>query len=110
MYKKITIAELLETKRNGKKISAISCYDYTTAKLVSMTDVQMIIVGDSVAQVILGYDTTLTATMDFMVTVTAAVRRGAENIFLVADMPFLSYQLSKEQAIKKEHLMMDNTF
>jgi 3-methyl-2-oxobutanoate hydroxymethyltransferase len=100
MYKKITIAELLETKRNGKKISAISCYDYTTAKLVSMTDVQMIIVGDSVAQVILGYDTTLTATMDFMVTVTAAVRRGAENIFLVADMPFLSYQVSNAEAVR----------
>ncbi len=100
MNNKITIADLIEKKRKGQKIAAISCYDYTTARLVSQSEVQMIFVGDSAAQTILGFDTTLAATMDFMVTITAAVRRGAPDVFLVADMPFLSYQLSKEQAIK----------
>jgi len=60
----------------------------------------MILVGDSAAQVILGFDSTLPATMDFMVAITAAVRRGAPNLYLVADMPFLSYQISKAEAIK----------
>jgi 3-methyl-2-oxobutanoate hydroxymethyltransferase len=60
----------------------------------------MILAGDSAAQVVLGFDTTLPATMDFMVTITAAVRRGAPNVFLVADMPFLSYQIGITEAIK----------
>ncbi|NQT00622.1 MAG: 3-methyl-2-oxobutanoate hydroxymethyltransferase, partial [Planctomycetes bacterium] len=100
METKITIADLLDAKRNNHKIAAISCYDYTTAQLISQTDVQMILVGDSAAQVVLGFDSTLPATMDFMVTITSAVRRGAPNIFLVADMPFLSYQLGKTEALK----------
>jgi len=100
METKITIADLLDAKRNNHKIAAISCYDYTTAQLISQTDVQMILVGDSAAQVVLGFDSTLSATMDFMVTITSAVRRGAPNIFLVADMPFLSYQLGKTEALK----------
>lgn len=100
METKITIADLLDAKRKNQKIAAISCYDYTTARLISQTDVQMILVGDSAAQVVLGFDSTLPATMDFMVTITSAVRRGAPNIFLVADMPFLSYQLGKTEALK----------
>lgn len=100
MDTKITIADLLAAKRQNRKIVAVSCYDYTTAKLISQTDVEMILVGDSAAQVMLGFDSTLPATMDFMVAITAGVRRGAPNVCLVADMPFLSYQLSKEQAIK----------
>jgi 3-methyl-2-oxobutanoate hydroxymethyltransferase len=100
MKNKITIADLFEAKRNNQKIAAVSCYDYTTARLVSQTDIKMILVGDSAAQLVLGYDSTLPATMDFMVTITSAVRRGAPNIFLVADMPFLSYQLGKTEALK----------
>jgi len=100
METKITIADLLEAKRKNQKIAAISCYDFTTAQLISQTDVQMILVGDSAAQVVLGFDSTLPATMDFMVTITSAVRRGAPNTFLVADMPFLSYQLGKTEALK----------
>jgi 3-methyl-2-oxobutanoate hydroxymethyltransferase len=87
-------------KRQGNKIAAVSCYDYTTAKLASQTEVQMILVGDSAAQLMLGFDSTLPATMDFMVAITAAVRRGAPNVYLVADMPFLSYQLGKIEAIR----------
>jgi 3-methyl-2-oxobutanoate hydroxymethyltransferase len=100
MKTKITIADLLDAKKNNQKIAAISCYDYTTARLISQTDVQMILVGDSAAQVVLGFDSTLPATMDFMVAITSAVRRGAPNIFLVADMPFLSYQLGVAEALK----------
>ena len=100
MDNKITILDLLTFKRQNRKIAAVSCYDYTTAKLVSQTDVQMILVGDSAAQVVLGFDSTLPATMDFMVAITAAVRRGAPNVFLVADMPFLSFQVSKAEAVK----------
>ena len=100
MDTRITIADLLEAKRGGRKVAAVSCYDYITARLISQTDVQMILAGDSAAQVVLGFDSTLPATMDFMVAITAAVRRGAPNVFLVADMPFLSYQLGKSEALK----------
>jgi len=100
MDTKVTIADLLEAKRKKQRIAAVSCYDYTTAKLISQTQVQMILVGDSAAQVVLGFDSTLPAKMDFMVTITAAVRRGAPNVFLVADMPFLSYQVGTAEAVK----------
>ena len=100
MNTKITISELFQAKRQNHKIAAISCYDYNTAKLISQTSVQMILVGDSAAQAVLGFDTTLPATMDFMVTITSAVRRGAPNVFLVADMPFLSCQVGIAEAIK----------
>ena len=67
MAGRITITDLIEAKRQGRKVAAISCYDYTTARLVAQTDIEMILVGDSAAQVVLGYDSTLPATMDFMV-------------------------------------------
>jgi len=100
MDTKFTISDIQEAKRQGRKIVAVSCYDYTTAKLVSQADVLMILVGDSAAHAMLGFDSTLPATMDFMVAITAAVRRGAPNLYLVADMPFLSYQVGKAEAVK----------
>jgi len=100
MDNRVTIAELFAAKCQGRKIVAISCYDHGTARLVSQTDVQVILVGDSAAQIVLGFDSTLPATMDFMVAITAAVRRGAQNVFLIADMPFLSYQVGKAEALK----------
>jgi 3-methyl-2-oxobutanoate hydroxymethyltransferase len=100
MQTRTTIADLLAAKHQNRKVVAVSCYDYTTAQLVSQTPVDMILVGDSAAQVVLGFDSTLPATMDFMVAITAAVRRGAPNVFLVADMPFLSYQLGTAEAVK----------
>lgn len=99
MSAKITISEMLRAKDQGQRIAAVSCYDYTTARLVSQANVQMIIVGDSAAQVMLGFDSTLPVTMDFMVSITAGVRRGAPNAFLVADMPFLSYQVTIADAV-----------
>lgn len=100
MDSKITITELIKAKSENRKIAAVSCYDYTTARLLSQTDIEMILVGDSAAQVMLGFDSTLPATMDFMVAITAAVRRGAPNVCLVADMPFLSYQVGLNEAVR----------
>ncbi|MCI0499905.1 MAG: 3-methyl-2-oxobutanoate hydroxymethyltransferase [Planctomycetales bacterium] len=100
MNKKVTISDLLAARQRGQKIVAVSCYDYTTARLVAQTGVEMILVGDSASQVILGHETTLPVTMDFMVTITAAVRRAAPNVCLVADMPFLSYQTCTADAVR----------
>lgn len=97
---RITICDLLDYKRSGRKFAAVSCYDYTTAKRVAAAGVEMILVGDSAAQVILGYDSTLPVTMDFMTALTAGVRRGAPNVCLVADMPFLSYQTGVADAVR----------
>ena len=100
MDNRVTIADIAQAKQQGRRIVAVSCYDYTTARLVSQSDIQMILVGDSAAQLMLGFDSTLPATMDFMVAITAAVRRGAPDVCLVADMPFLSYQLGSTEAVK----------
>jgi 3-methyl-2-oxobutanoate hydroxymethyltransferase len=100
MTGKITIADLIEAKRQGRKVVAVSCYDYTMARLVAQAGIEVILVGDSAAQVVLGHDSTLPATMDFMVAITEAVRRAAPNVCLVADMPFLSYQLGIAEAVK----------
>jgi 3-methyl-2-oxobutanoate hydroxymethyltransferase len=100
MNTKITIADIFEARRQGRKVAAVSCYDYTTSKLVEQAGADMILMGDSAAQVILGCDSTLPATMDFMVTLTAGVRRGAPGVCLVADMPFLSYHLGIHEAVK----------
>ncbi|MCD6175283.1 MAG: 3-methyl-2-oxobutanoate hydroxymethyltransferase [Planctomycetes bacterium] len=97
---KITISDLIKAKQDGRKIAAVSCYDYTTARLVAQAGVDMILVGDSAVQVLLGHETTLPATMDFMVTITEAVRRAAPDVCLVADMPFLSYQTSIADAVR----------
>ena len=100
MQTKVTISDLVKAKQDGQKITAVSCYDYTSARLVAQADVEMLLVGDSAAQVLLRHDTTLPATMDFMVTITAAVRRAAPYVCLVADMPFLSYQTSTADAVR----------
>ena len=100
MNTKVTISDLIKAKQDGRKIVAVSCYDYTSARLVAQAGVDMILVGDSAAQVLLGHETTLPATMDFMVTITDAVRRAAPEVCLVADMPFLSYQTSIADAVR----------
>jgi 3-methyl-2-oxobutanoate hydroxymethyltransferase len=100
MSSRVTIADLLKAKQERRAIAAVSCYDYTTACLVAQTNVEMILVGDSAAQMVLGFDSTLPATMDFMVAITAAVRRAAPNTYLVADMPFLSYHTCLADAIR----------
>ena len=100
MDTKTTISDLVAAKAANRRIVAVSCYDYTTARLAAQAEVDMILVGDSAAQVMLGFDSTLPATMDFMVAITAGVRRGAPNVCLAADMPFLSYQAGLAEAVK----------
>lgn len=100
MTSRMTIADLYQAKREGRKIVAVSCYDFTTAALAAKAEVDAILVGDSAAQVMLGHDSTLPVTMDYMVTVTAAARRGASQTYVIADMPFLSYQPSIAEAVR----------
>ena len=100
MDNRITITDLLQARQERRRVVAVSCYDYTTARIVSQAPVEIILVGDSAAQLMLGFDSTLPATMDFMVTITAAVRRGAPNVYLIADMPFLSYHISIPEAVR----------
>lgn len=97
---KITLATLLERKRSKQKFAVLTCYDYTHALIEEQAGVDAILVGDSAAQVILGHTTTLPATMDFLVTLAGAVRRGAPGAFLLGDMPYLSYHVTVEDAIR----------
>ena len=97
---KITIAHLRARKREGQKIPVLTCYDYSMARLLVEAGVDVILVGDTYAEVCLGYDSTNPVTMDEMITVTAAVRRGAPGAFLIGDMPYLSYQVTVEEAIR----------
>lgn len=100
MNARTTIADLLRAKQEGHAIVAVSCYDYTTARLASQAGADMILVGDTAALFVLGFDSTLPASMDLMVALTAAVRRGAQNVYLVADMPFLSYHAGLSDAVR----------
>ena len=86
--------------KNSKKISVITAYDYTTSQLCDKAGIDMLLVGDSAGMVMLGYDNTIPVTMDQMCLFTEAVARGRQNALVVADMPFMSYQSSKSQAIE----------
>lgn len=97
---KKTVIDLREMKQRGEKISFITGYDYMTAKYEEQAGIDMILVGDSLGNVLLGYESTIPATMDEMIIHAKAVRRGAPNTFIVGDMPFMSYQVSDEKAIK----------
>ena len=99
MGEHLKVADLFAAKQQGRPVAAVSCYDYTTARLVARTPVELVLVGDSAAQALLGFESTLPATMDFMVAITAAVGRGAPEALLVADMPFLSYHVGIPAAV-----------
>lgn len=99
LREKITIQTLRKMKENGGKASLLSIYDCPNAILADKAGLDIIIVGDSLGMTVLGYKNTLPVTMDQMVSHVSAVRRGTENIFIVGDMPFMSYQSSDEQAI-----------
>ena len=98
--KKTTLPTLFKKAAEGKPISWLTCYDYPTAYLQEQAGIDMILVGDSLGMTMLGYDSTLPVTMDDMIRHTSAVRRGAPNVFLVGDMPYMSYQASVESAIR----------
>jgi 3-methyl-2-oxobutanoate hydroxymethyltransferase len=95
----VTVSQIVAAKAAGKKLSSITCYDSAFARLIDDTGVDIVLVGDSLGNVMLGHDTTIPVTMDDMVHHTAAVARVLTKPFLCADMPFLSYHLSTEQAL-----------
>lgn len=97
---KITLSTLMARKRARQPISMLTAYDYPQAQIEEAAGVDCILVGDSAAQVVLGHDSTLPATMDFMTTIAAAVRRGAPTAFLIGDMPYLSVNVTVPDAIR----------
>ena len=96
---KNTVSTFREQKAKGEKISMLTAYDYSTAKLMDEAGINGILVGDSLGMVVLGYEDTLPVTMEDMIHHTAAVCRGAKNTLVVGDMPFMSYQVSVEEAV-----------
>ena len=97
---RVTIRDLSRMKRNGEKIPMITAYDYTSAQLVEQAGVPLILVGDSLGQVVLGYDSTVPVTMDEMVHHIKTVVRGTQRAHVVGDLPFLSYHADVSEAIR----------
>lgn len=95
-----TAATFLAAKREGRKISMVTAYDYCTARMVDEAGIDGILVGDSLGMTMLGHESTLPVTMEDMAHHTAAVARGAQNALVIADMPYLSYQVSTPEAVR----------
>ena len=106
---KNTVATLAAMKRNGEKISQLTCYDYSTAKLIDAAGINMILVGDSLGMTMQGYKDTLPVTVDEMIVYGRSVVRGCKETFVVVDMPFMSYQISVEQAMQNAGRIMKET-
>jgi 3-methyl-2-oxobutanoate hydroxymethyltransferase len=100
------IPELVERKKSGKKIAILTAYDATMARLMESAGIDAILVGDSLGNVIMGYDTTLPVTLDDMVRHTRAVRNGARNSVVIADMPFLTFSVSVPEAVRNAGRLM----
>lgn len=98
--KKFTVSHFTGLKEKKEKITMLTAYDYSTAKMMDEAGVDTILVGDSLGMVILGYEDTLQVTMEDMLHHTKAVTRGAKNALVIGDMPFLSYHISVEEAIR----------
>lgn len=106
---KNTVATLAQMKANGEKISQLTCYDYTTAKIIEESGVNMILVGDSLGMTMQGYKDTLPVTVEEMIVYGRSVQRACNNTFVVIDMPFMSYQVSVEQALENAGRIMKET-
>ena len=97
---RVTINDVREMKARGEKIPMMTAYDYTSARIVDDAGIPIILVGDTLGQVVLGYDSTLPVTMDEMIHHTKAVARGAGRALIVGDMPFMSYQTGPTDALR----------
>lgn len=106
---KKTVSTFQAMKAEGRKISMLTCYDYSTARLIDEAGVDAVLVGDSLGNVILGYPDTLAVTMDDMIHHGAAVVRGVRDALVVVDMPFMSYQVSVKQAVKNAGRLVKKT-
>src|SRR5881394_2322906 len=109
LSRKVTIGDLRAARRSGEKVPMLTCYDYSTARLMQEAGVSMLLVGDSAANVILGHPTTLPVSLEFMIEITAAVRRGAPLALVMADMPFGSYQGSVARGTRNVFRMAKQT-
>lgn len=106
---RISISKIKEMKQKGEKITMLTAYDYTTARLVDEAGIQMILVGDSLGMVVLGYDSTIPVTMDVMLHHTKAVVRGSQKALVVGDMPFMTYTISMEDALRNAARFLQET-
>ncbi len=97
---RVTVQDILAFKKRGERFPMLTAYDYPTAKIVDEAGVPLILVGDSLGNVVLGYDSTVFVTMDVMVHHTAAVVRGAKRALVIGDMPFMSYQTGPTTALE----------
>jgi 3-methyl-2-oxobutanoate hydroxymethyltransferase len=96
----VTLRDLGRMARSGAKFSCLTCYDATTARWLERAGVEVLLVGDTAAEMVLGFPSTVHAPLDFMVTLTAGVKRGAPSRVVMADMPFMSYQADEAEAIR----------
>lgn len=103
---KITAPDILAMKTRGEKIVMVTAYDYPTARAVEMAGIDAVLVGDSLGMVVLGYESTIPVTIDEMLHHTRAVMRGVTTTHVVADLPFMSYQVSDEQALMSAGRLM----
>jgi 3-methyl-2-oxobutanoate hydroxymethyltransferase len=97
---RVTINQIKEMKQKGEKISMLTAYDYVTSKIVDEAGIPLILVGDSLGMVVLGYESTIPVTMEEMLHHTKAVVRGTKKALIVGDMPFMTYHISTEDALK----------
>ncbi len=97
---RITINQIKEMKQKGEKIAMLTAYDYATARIVDEAGIPMILVGDSLGMVVLGYESTIPVTIDEMLHHTKAVVRGTKRALVVGDMPFMTYHISAEEALR----------
>jgi 3-methyl-2-oxobutanoate hydroxymethyltransferase len=109
LVRKFTLNDVRRAREGGPKVAMLTCYDYTTARLMQEAGVPALLVGDSASNVVLGYPTTLPVSLAFMIEITAAVRRGAPLAFVVADMPFGSYQGSVARGVRNVVRMVQRT-
>ncbi|MBS4194479.1 3-methyl-2-oxobutanoate hydroxymethyltransferase [Lederbergia citri] len=93
-------------KQSGEKIAMVTAYDFPQAKLAEQAGVDMLLVGDSLGMVVLGYDSTIPVTLQDMIHHTKAVKRGAKDTFIVSDLPFMTYHISKEEALRSAATLM----
>ena len=104
--KKVTVKTFVEMKRDGNKIAMLTAYDYTTARLIDEAGVDSILVGDSASNVMLGNDSTLPITLDEMIVYARGVARGCQRALVVCDMPFMSYEVTVEEAVRNAGRLM----
>jgi 3-methyl-2-oxobutanoate hydroxymethyltransferase len=107
--RRTTVRRLLEMKERGEKIVALTAYDYLFARLVDESGVDVILVGDSLGQVVLGHETTLPVTIQDMIHHARAARRGVKNAMLVVDMPFLSFHVAHHQTVRNAGRLLSET-